>query len=226
MRNHTQRRRVSAGVSSALTNNGTITLQSASLILNSAGTPTTFTLTGAGTVSMSGNAKNQITGKSGQESLINDVNQTIEGSGTIGNLASFTNNGTLSSQGAHPLIVSATLTNWDGTGLNGGTYIVNQNLQLNSLGSRRIGALQQGASISIDGPGILTGDGHTNALAALNAVTDSSLALNVNASIAPSSGTSHRFDLRNSSGPDHLVAQSDRWQHHGGRIAGEQFGQR
>ena len=172
-----------------LTNGGAVALGSGASLVFTSALNGSATITGTGTVTLSGDGKSQIVGKSGTESLINDVSQTIQGPGTIGNLASFTNNGTLSAGTGRALVVSAPLTNWDGANLNGGTYNVNQNLQLSSLGSKRIDALQGGASVTIAGPGILTGDGHTNALATLNAITDSSLTLNTNTSLTPSSGT-------------------------------------
>ena len=172
-----------------LTNGGAVMLSGGASLVFTSPMNGSATITGTGTVTLSDDGKSQIVGKTGTESLINDVGQTIQGSGTIGHLASFTNNGTLSAGSGHALIVSAPLTNWDGANLIGGTYNVNQNLQLSSLGSKHISALQALASVTIAGPGVLTGDGRTNALAALNAITDSSLTLGTNTSIAPSSGT-------------------------------------
>jgi len=182
---------VAAGSNSAVTvtNNGTINLSSSgkatSLILNG---DAIFTLTGTGTVSMSDNTNNQIAGQTGSESLVNDVGHTIEGAGTISNLTSFTNLGTLISSGTKGLSVS-TLSNWDGSNLNGGAYNVYANMQLAGIASGQIGGLQQGANVTINGPGMLTGDGTTNALSSLNNITDSSLTFATNAQITPTAGT-------------------------------------
>jgi len=174
-----------------VTNNGNISLNSAgtttSLIFDS-GTAAA-TLTGSGTLTMSDNANNLIKGATGTETLINDVNHTIQGAGTIGNFASFTNNGTLSatSTTGNALIVAAPLLNWDGANLNGGNYSASGTLQLNSIGGNQIAGLANNANVTINGiAGFLTGDGMTNALGALSSITDSSLTISgATASITP-----------------------------------------
>ncbi len=51
------------------------------------GSNVTFDLTGTGTLTLSGSGNDQITGSTGSETLINDVGHTIQGTGTINNLA-------------------------------------------------------------------------------------------------------------------------------------------
>jgi hypothetical protein len=130
----------------------------------------------------------QITGNTGTESLINRGSQTIGGSGSISNLANFTNSGTLvssSSGGVNSLAVGANLTNWTaGTGeLYAGNYIVNDGstLQLSSLGSNRIQTLGDSAlgqlsnineaSLTLNNNNFSINPGGTNGTLTLNAGT-------------------------------------------------------
>lgn len=55
----------------------------------------TFDLTGTGTLTLSDNGANVITGEDGTETLINDAGETLQGAGTIENLA-FVNKGPFS----------------------------------------------------------------------------------------------------------------------------------
>jgi hypothetical protein len=190
-----------------------------SLLLSSGGSTANFTLTGtdpqsfSGTLTMgvpdvNGNipSGNVITGLSGAESLTNDYSHTIQGAGIIGGLApgtmaggltSFTNLGTLSATGANPLNVVAPLSSasWDSTGLNliGGTYntsgTAGGNIQLNLGGGNTISGLTANANVTLSGA-LLTGDGHSDALSGLNAITDSSLTISgTTENIMPSGGT-------------------------------------
>ena len=186
-------------LSGGLTNNGNI-------YLNSAGNTSTLsfsnggTLTGSGTLTMSDNANNLVDIGAGQ-TLVNDLNHTIQGAGAIGSssAASFTNNGSLNATSilGNALIVNATLTNWDGTNLNGGNYSASATLQLNSivqsnnLGGNQIAALMNNANVAISGSaGLLTGDGANSALGTLSTITDSSLTFaNATATITPGTGT-------------------------------------
>jgi len=122
-----------------------------------------------------------IQGATGTESLINDTNHTISsgGTGLISNLASFTNNGTLS-VAAGTLTVNAALTNWDGSStLTGGSYAVaaGATLQLSTIGSQAITTLSN-ANVSVGSGGLLTGDGTTDALRSIASIQNSTLYLN------------------------------------------------
>lgn len=161
------------------------------LAFNSGNSAANFTIGGPGTLMLSDNAANSVKGLSGAEALINDFDHTISGAGTISGFSSFTNSGTLSATGTNALIVAAPLSaaSWDGAGnLTGGTYNTSGNLQLN-LGGMPITGLTAAAAVTLGG-GLLTGDGVTNALSTLAAITDSSLTLNgQNQTITPAGGT-------------------------------------
>ena len=183
------------GGSSTFTNNGTIgvagTSSAATLNLNGNGSSASFNLTGNGTLTLGG--LGQISGQNGSESLLNDVNHTIAGSGAIFNLANATNSGTLQSlYSGQTLALNTTLTNWSGASntLTGGNYAANDGsiLQLSSIGSNTIQTLS--ANVTINGAGLLTGDGTTNALANLTSLADgATLTLNnSNLSVNPSGG--------------------------------------
>ena len=102
-----------SSANTTIANTGTINLNgsstSTSLVLSDGGLGTTFTLTGAGGVlNMTDNANNLITSGTGGESLVNDTGHTIQGSGTISNFTTFTNNGTLISNGTVGLTIDLT----------------------------------------------------------------------------------------------------------------------
>jgi len=173
-----------SGVSTALLNNdGQINLGNLSggyLALNSGGAATAFDLGSGnfgGVVNLFGNA--MIYGVSGNESLINDAGHVIAGSGTITNLASFTNNGTLLAIASYggPLTVTPTLTNWDAASqtMNGGTYgAEGTTLQLTSLGSGTILNLINGGLVLAAG-GLITGDGATDAVSTVTNAVNSEI---------------------------------------------------
>jgi hypothetical protein len=175
---------VNAGGVGTLVNNGSISLAGvsnpASLILNG-GSGSSFTLSGTGTLTLSG--MGQIAGQTGAESLINDVTHTIAGDGLISGLTSITNNGTLhaTTSGA-ALIAGSTLSNWDNATktLTGGSYVVENGatLQLSSIGSGNAIQNLNGATVTMDGTGLLTGGSGGNALAGLANVNQASLTLN------------------------------------------------
>ncbi len=162
-------------------NAGTINLGSTSdgsaghLVLNDNTNGATFDLGagGNGSIVMSNNAANSITGFNGTEIVNNDANHTIAGAGSISNIGAFTNFGTLQSLysgGSLVVANSANLTNWDGVGtLYGGTYVANDGskLQLSAMGSNQIQTLW-GSNVVLNGTGLLTGDGTTNAAATIN----------------------------------------------------------
>ena|GEM_PF-2442661 len=87
-----------AGSIVAIQNNGNIYVgqggSGGTLLIQGPGTPVTFDLGGTGTLTLSTSGKDQITGYTGQETLLNDFGHTIQGSGTISNLV-FDNSGTV-----------------------------------------------------------------------------------------------------------------------------------
>lgn len=175
--------RNTAAGASTFTNNGSISVagsvSAATLQLNDGGSGSTFTLSGTGTLTLSG--LGQITGANSTESLVNDVSHTIAGSGTISNLASFTNNGTLSATGGSLVVSPTALANWNaGTAtLTGGSYSAGDGatLQLSSIGAGNSIQSLVNATVSLTGSGLLTGDGATNALGGLTNATNSNLTL-------------------------------------------------
>jgi hypothetical protein len=86
--------------------------------------------------------------------------------------------------------VNAPLTNWSSGTLTGGTYKADSTLTLSSIGSGQVGTIS-GATVTLNGTGLISGNGSTSALAGLNNITSSSLNLNGVSSltITPSSGT-------------------------------------
>ena len=177
--------RDTSGLGSTIYNNGSINLQGVTqdpaLVFDSGGVANTFTLSGSGAVEMSTSQTNAIYGASGQETLINDVDHTIRGGGTISSFAAFTNNGTLESTTGGTLIVdtNANLTNWAGGNnhLYGGNYVVQagSTMQISAIGGSQIQTLN-GASVTLFGSGgagpdgLLTGDGTTNAAAGISKI--------------------------------------------------------
>ena len=143
---------------STLTNDGNIrlgdALTPATLSLNDGGTGSTFTLSGAGTLTLSDNAGNSISGLFGTELLINDTNHAIQGAGAIGNL-SFTNNGTLSATGTNALVIdtaaSFAFTNGGGMFVNDGSALTFQNTSPGGCGCQNL--LTNNGTISVGGTG-------------------------------------------------------------------------
>lgn len=93
--------------------------------LSNAGSPT-----GTGTLTLSDNANNLITGVTGTEILVNDVGETISGAGTISNLF-LENSGIIDADGTAPLNItpnSRGFTNNGTVNLEGSDLTVNGNL--------------------------------------------------------------------------------------------------
>ncbi|MGH9448267.1 MAG: hypothetical protein ACRD3O_21485, partial [Terriglobia bacterium] len=109
----------------AVINNGIINVGSASgegrLGISDGGNAHQLILSGSGTVALSDNPNNLITGVTGTETLVNDVGETISGAGTISNLA-LVNNGTIIANGANALNIEP----------NSGGFTNNGTLQVNS----------------------------------------------------------------------------------------------
>ncbi len=167
----------------------------ATLSFNDLGKSQTFTLaagaSGSDSIVLSIGG-NRIIGVNGDETLINGVNSTIVGQGVISNFAQFINNGTLQTGGG-VLEVQAPLGNWNGATatLTGGTYIADGGvMKLDSLGSQSITNLT-GASVTVQGAGLLTGNGAVNALGGLASAINSSILLDAASplTITPSGGT-------------------------------------
>jgi hypothetical protein len=132
----------------------------------------------SGSVSLSDSSLNLITGLTPGGSLTNDYSATISGAGKLDNLASFTNNGLLWANQTNNSLVVSTLTNWaaESSTLTGGSYQASNVLQLSDIGGGTIKTLSL-ASVQVDGAGLITGDGTTNALSALTNISNSSVAL-------------------------------------------------
>jgi hypothetical protein len=155
---------------------------------NSGSSPTAnFQLAGAGTVLLSDNAGNSISGTTGTEVFTNSA--TTKGSGSIQNFASITNSGTLSASGAHALTVDAPLTNWSTGVLTGGSYEALGTLVLKSLGSAAVTSLASGAAVTLGGSGLFSGDGVSNSLSALASIGSSALNLVNGANLTLTPGT-------------------------------------
>jgi hypothetical protein len=152
------------------TNNSTITLNQSTLKVS--GTATT--LSGTGTVNLSNSASNLITG--GVAGVTLTTANTIQGSGTISNMA-IVNTGTISANQSTPLLIlpstgglhntgtlnvatgdtmtigtstGGALTNFSGTTLTGGTYTVGGTLQFGASGTSIV---TDAANITLTGAG-------------------------------------------------------------------------
>lgn len=179
------------------------------LNLSDGGNGSTFTI--SGTIQMSDNAGNLISGSDivsntrasgsaspvgGGTTLVLNNSATVDGAGTI-SVDNLTNNGFLYANGTNSLQVTGNLTNWNGsTQLTGGNYIASgSTLQLSSIGSNSIQTLSGNATVHINAGGLLTGDGSTDALSQLSNITDSGLTINATGSattpytITPTTGT-------------------------------------
>jgi hypothetical protein len=201
-----------SGGSNTLTNNGTIGVSGATLVLDGGGTAQTFTIgtapSGNGSIVLSDNANNQINGAGSQETLVISGGTNLSGAGTI-NVANFTNGGTLAatSTTGNALIVNSNLTNWTaGTGtLNGGQYIASGTLQLSSIGVGNSIQTVTNANLVLQGPSaLITGDGTTNALSGLTNITDASVNLTgvTGLTITPGTGTPGTGTLTMTSDPN------------------------
>src|SRR5271165_2022890 len=197
--------------SSSIVNSGNIQLTSAlapgaSLILSDGGNGYTIMLSGGGTVTLGG-ASNAIMGAFGTETL-NNVDNTIQGSGTIGNLG-LINGGTILANGATPLTISPSSLGFQNNGtlsvasgstmiitggpflnldipdstLNGGTYNVAGTLQIDNAN-----IAINNANITLSGASALISDQFSNnALAGLQ-VNNGSLTLQNGANLTTTVG--------------------------------------
>jgi hypothetical protein len=131
----------------------------------------------SGALYLSDSSANLITGVTPGGSLTNDYSAAIYGAGKLDNLASFTNNGLLSANQTNNALVVSTLTNWDAPSstLTGGSYSASNVLQLSDIGAGTINTLSL-ASVAVDGVGLITGNGTTNALSALTNISNSAVA--------------------------------------------------
>lgn len=165
-------------VTANLYNDGAINLGSsrtaATLKLNGAGDFfDLFSASGRGVLTLSDNSKNKITGLTGSETFINDAGETLQGAGTISNLA-FVNNGTLIADGSNPLIVfpnsSGFANNGDilvnpGSTLKASALTNNGNVLVNPGGNMEVSApIDNTGSIIVGGagPGTLLSQGLVN----------------------------------------------------------------
>jgi len=187
-------------LSGTIVNNGQISFNNTNQILEIVGA---VTLSGTGSVTMTpgtgsfGNGTT-IEGVTSGASLTNDTQHTIQGAGIVFGLttvankgtidanasggtlllaANTTNTGTLAASNGGTLHLNANLSNFSGTTLTGGTYVVNgqsgatSTLQLDSLGNSASGEIvNNAAKIVLNGPTantLLTDAGGNNALAPL-----------------------------------------------------------
>jgi hypothetical protein len=145
-------------------NNGNINLSASTLALNDSGNVHTATVSGGGTITMSGAT---ITGQSGSETLVNY--NTIQGSGTISQLTlinngniyanatnvltisptsgGFTNNGQVNVTGAGGMTVNGQLKNGSG----GTLHVVNSNLIAQSDLNNQGWAIIQNGTLNVGG---------------------------------------------------------------------------
>ncbi len=140
-----------------ITNNGTITTASSlsgttSILIGSGAGGDTVTLTGTGSLVLTDQTNARLAGASGNatERLINDVNHTITGAGTIANL-DITNNGTISASVAgqnlllnNTVIIATGTTNGSIQALNGGiVQIQNSFINDNTFSDDGLGGMVQ-----------------------------------------------------------------------------------
>jgi hypothetical protein len=111
---------------SNLTNNGTISLNSAGNLTYLFLPIVNAALLGKGRVVMNNNVNSAIDGNGG---LTFTNHSTIQGGGTIGPHFTFTNQGTLHVTAANTLNINAPFTNFSGSTLTGGNYLVSGTLQ-------------------------------------------------------------------------------------------------
>jgi fibronectin-binding autotransporter adhesin len=146
------------------------------------GTKTSFDLTssgGTGTLALSNNANNIITGVTGTETFINDIGETLSGAGTIKNLA-LVNKGTIIANGTRALDIapnSGGFTNSGTVQVNAGSKleVTNGGAYKQTAGTTDVNGTLISPSISITG-GKLTDAGRleTGKLTNLASITASS----------------------------------------------------
>ena len=111
---------------SNLTNNGTISLKSAGNLTYLFLPTVSASLLGKGSVIMDNNVNSAIDGNGG---LTFTNHSNIHGGGTIGPHFTFTNSGTLNVPKGDTLFITALFTNFNGSTVTGGTYIVSGTLE-------------------------------------------------------------------------------------------------
>lgn len=152
----------------AVTNAGSIGLENSSLTLADGGQFGDFHFAGGGAINLS---NGHIAGTvGGEEGLFNDENHTIAGNGSLG-ASYFSNNGTLRASGG--TLAASNLASLSSGDLSSGTYVVDNGatLQLSAYdGNNFLSYIDQGASVTVNGNGLLTLDGTTNALQTVSGV--------------------------------------------------------
>ena len=109
-----------------ITNNGSISINSAGNLTLLNLPSASVTVSGSGTIVLNNNPDSVIDGNGG----LTFTNQsTIQGGGAIGPHVTFTNNGTLNVPVANTLNINAPFTNFSGSTLSGGAYLVAGTLQ-------------------------------------------------------------------------------------------------
>ncbi|HVV44775.1 MAG TPA: hypothetical protein VHC72_06205, partial [Bryobacteraceae bacterium] len=152
----------------AVTNAGSIGLDHSSLTLDDGGQVGDFHFAGGGTINLS---SGHVVGTlGGQDGLFNDQDHTIAGNGSL-EASYFSNDGTLRASGG--TLAASNLANLNSGTLSSGTYVVDNGstLQLSAYdGSSVLSYIDQNASVTVNGNGLLTLDGTTNALQTVSGV--------------------------------------------------------
>jgi hypothetical protein len=150
-----------------LTNNGTITLNSTGSLTLLFLPTNSVTLFGKGRVVLNNNPNSAIDGNGG---LTFTNHSTIQGGGTIGPHFTFTNLGALNVTAGSTLNINAPFTNFAGSTLTGGTYIVAGRLQFTNASIST-----NSANITLSGTtALIANQSNVNALA--NLETNTSMA--------------------------------------------------
>ncbi|HVY91443.1 MAG TPA: hypothetical protein VHA14_01795, partial [Bryobacteraceae bacterium] len=167
--------------SNAISNDGSISVTGAGSslkLVDSGSDNVAFSLQGYGSTNLSGG---QITGTAGTETLRNENGHTISGNGSITNL-DLINVGNLAATGGTLSVASLGTLTYNTLG--GGNYSVadGSTLQLGAADGSTLSLISDGAGVTVNGNGLITQDGTTNALVNLTNVTGS-LTLQNNASL-------------------------------------------
>ncbi len=148
-------------------NEGSIALNAAkgtsTLSFNDSGTGALFTVsntvTGGGKIILSDNPGNRILGVNGTESLYLGTGQQLSGAGTIGNFNFFDSHGTITTNGANPLIFGLSNTanpfgNMENAGAinvsDGSKIVINSGVWLNNVGSINLNAGAQTSTLAFN----------------------------------------------------------------------------
>ena len=148
------------GGGGTLTNTGSISLQNnphgSQIYLMGDGA--TFGINGGGTLTLSDNAANLITGTFGTENLVTD--NRLSGAGTISNLTTFTNNGSVVANGTNPLIFNMDYstggTNLTGMITNNGSMSVANASTLTFQGGNGPFSVVNNGTIALNSTGLIT----------------------------------------------------------------------